>query len=104
MLSKVDELCAERDRLVGESRRKYDGKDKLILGPRIRIGAVRDVVGIRSGVISNIVKLSDYAARSIGSPMGFVASVFQPSTLRMLIWPEASARQRISRSDRVKTS
>lgn len=23
MLSKVDELCAERDRLVGESRRKY---------------------------------------------------------------------------------
>jgi hypothetical protein len=25
--------------------------------------------------------------------MGFVASVFQPSTLRMLIWPEASKAQ-----------
>jgi hypothetical protein len=29
-------------------------------------GAVRDVVGIRGGVISDIVKLSDQAARSIG--------------------------------------
>ena len=37
MLSKVDELCAERDRLVGETRRKYEGKDKFILGPQIRI-------------------------------------------------------------------
>jgi len=25
--------------------------------------------------------------------MGFVASVFQPSTLRMLIWPEVSKAQ-----------
>jgi len=25
--------------------------------------------------------------------MGFVASVFQPSTLRMLVWPEASNAQ-----------
>jgi hypothetical protein len=41
MLAKVDELCAERDRLVGESRRKYDGKDKYILGPQIRIGGKR---------------------------------------------------------------
>ena len=41
MLSKVDELCAERDRLVGESRRKYEGKDKFILGPQIRIGGKR---------------------------------------------------------------
>jgi hypothetical protein len=41
MLAKVDELCAERDRLVGESRRKYDGKDKFILGPQIRIGGKR---------------------------------------------------------------
>ncbi len=29
-------------------------------------GAVRDVVGIRSSVISDMMKLSDYAARSIG--------------------------------------
>jgi hypothetical protein len=41
MLAKVDELCAERDRLVGESRRKYEGKDKFILGPQIRIGGKR---------------------------------------------------------------
>jgi hypothetical protein len=32
---------------------------------KVRRG-VRDVVGIRSGVIADIVKLSDYAARSIG--------------------------------------
>ena len=37
MLTKVDELCVERDRLVGASRRKYDGKNKFILGPQIRI-------------------------------------------------------------------
>ncbi len=41
MLTKVDELCVERDRLVGESRRKYIGKDKFILGPQIRIGRKR---------------------------------------------------------------
>ncbi|KRQ09160.1 hypothetical protein [Bradyrhizobium manausense] len=41
MLGKLDELCSERDRLVGESRRKYEGKDKFILGPQIRIGAKR---------------------------------------------------------------
>ena len=41
MLAKVDGLCAERDRLVGESRRKYEGKDKFILGPQIRIGGKR---------------------------------------------------------------
>jgi hypothetical protein len=41
MLAKVDELAAERDRMVGESRRKYEGKDKFILGPQIRIGKKR---------------------------------------------------------------
>ncbi|MDP3074362.1 hypothetical protein [Bradyrhizobium sp.] len=41
MLTKVEELCAQRDRLVGESRRKYEGKDKFILGPQIRIGGKR---------------------------------------------------------------
>lgn len=41
MLAKVDELCVERDRLVGESRRKYAGKDKFILGLQIRIGKKR---------------------------------------------------------------
>ena len=33
MLSKVDELCAERDRQVGEARRKYPGTNKVINGP-----------------------------------------------------------------------
>ena len=33
MLTKVDDLCAERDRLVGEGRRKYPGTNKAINGP-----------------------------------------------------------------------
>jgi hypothetical protein len=33
MLAKVDGLCAERDRLVGEQRRKYPGTNKVINGP-----------------------------------------------------------------------
>jgi hypothetical protein len=33
MLIKMDELCAERDRLVGEGRRKYPGTNKAINGP-----------------------------------------------------------------------
>jgi hypothetical protein len=32
MQDKVDGLCDERDRLVGESRRKYAGTDKVING------------------------------------------------------------------------
>ena len=33
MLSKVDGLSAERDRLAGEQRRKYPGTNKVINGP-----------------------------------------------------------------------
>ena len=33
MLTKVDGLCGERDRLVGEQRRKYPGTNKVINGP-----------------------------------------------------------------------
>jgi hypothetical protein len=36
MLAKVDELCAERDHLVGEQRRKYPGTNKVINGPAER--------------------------------------------------------------------
>jgi hypothetical protein len=32
MQDKVDGLCQERDRLVGEGRRKYAGTDKVING------------------------------------------------------------------------
>jgi hypothetical protein len=32
MQDKVDDLCRERERLVGESRRKYPGTDKVING------------------------------------------------------------------------
>jgi hypothetical protein len=33
MLSKVDELCVERDRQVDDERRKYPGTNKVINGP-----------------------------------------------------------------------
>jgi hypothetical protein len=33
MQTKVDGLCAERDRLIGEQRRKYPGTNKVINGP-----------------------------------------------------------------------
>ena len=33
MQSNVDELCTERDRQLGERRRKYPGTDKVIHGP-----------------------------------------------------------------------
>jgi hypothetical protein len=33
MQFKVDELCSERDRQLGEQRRKYPGTDKVIHGP-----------------------------------------------------------------------
>jgi hypothetical protein len=32
MLAQVDELCVERNRKVGEERRKYPGTDKVING------------------------------------------------------------------------
>jgi len=38
MQATVDDLCAERDRLVGEQRvKKYPGTDKSIRGPQIRL-------------------------------------------------------------------
>jgi hypothetical protein len=33
MLAKVDQLASERDRLVGEQRKKYPGANKVINGP-----------------------------------------------------------------------
>jgi len=36
MLTKVDELCAERDRQLKEQRRKYTGTNKVINGPTER--------------------------------------------------------------------
>ena len=33
MQSKVDELCTERDRQLGEQRRKYSGTNRVIQGP-----------------------------------------------------------------------
>lgn len=36
MQTKVDELCAERDRLVGDTRVKYAGTNKVIRGPSER--------------------------------------------------------------------
>ena len=36
MQAKVDGLCIERDRQVGEQRRKYPGTNKVINGPSER--------------------------------------------------------------------
>jgi hypothetical protein len=33
MQTKVDGLCGDRDRLIGEQRRKYPGTNKVINGP-----------------------------------------------------------------------
>ena len=33
MQGKVDGLCVERDRLIGQQRRKYPGTNKVINGP-----------------------------------------------------------------------
>ena len=33
MLAKVEGLCGERDRLIGEQRKKYPGTNKVINGP-----------------------------------------------------------------------
>jgi hypothetical protein len=37
MQTTVDNLCADRDRMVGEQRRKYAGTDKVIRGPQMRM-------------------------------------------------------------------
>jgi hypothetical protein len=51
----------------------------------------RFVLEFRYGAISSGMALSVQAARSIGCAMVVVASVCQLSTLRMLLWPEASS-------------
>jgi hypothetical protein len=37
MQATVDNLCAERDNLVGEQRKKYPGTNKVIKGPQMRL-------------------------------------------------------------------
>jgi hypothetical protein len=37
MQATVDNLCAERDKLVGEQRIRYRGTDKVIKGPQMRL-------------------------------------------------------------------
>jgi hypothetical protein len=37
MQATVDNLCAERDKLVGERRIKYQGTNKVIKGPQMRL-------------------------------------------------------------------
>src|SRR3954469_24193939 len=53
---------------------------------------VAEVAPVR-GVLSGAVKVSAQAARSIGGSAGFWARVGQPSTLCIVIWPEASSAQ-----------
>ena len=37
MQATVDNLCAERDKRVGEQRMKYPGTSKVIKGPQMRL-------------------------------------------------------------------
>jgi hypothetical protein len=37
MQANVDNLCAERDKLVGEQRIRYPGTTKVIKGPQMRL-------------------------------------------------------------------
>jgi hypothetical protein len=37
MQATVDNLCAERDKLVGEQRIRYPGTNKAIKGPQMRL-------------------------------------------------------------------
>jgi hypothetical protein len=37
MQATVDNLCAERDKLVGEQRMRYPGTNKVIKGPQMRL-------------------------------------------------------------------
>ena len=37
MQATVDNLCAERDKLVGEQRMRYPGTNKAIKGPQMRM-------------------------------------------------------------------
>src|SRR3954470_11988905 len=65
----------------------------IMLSPRKDPGAVANDVGIDCGAFSGGVKVSAQATRSMGGSVGFSASVGQPSTFRMVIWPEASSAQ-----------
>jgi hypothetical protein len=59
--------------------------EKIVCGVRLLLecgGKCRDGV-------SSVLRLTDQAARSMTAPVGLVASVCQPSTLRMVICPEA---------------
>src|SRR3954447_6312546 len=56
-------------------------------------GAVANDVGIDCGAFSGGVKVSAQATRSMGGSVGFSASVGQPSTFLMVIWPDASSAQ-----------
>jgi hypothetical protein len=40
MQFKIDQLCADRDRMVGEKRVKYAGTERAIRGPQIRYRSV----------------------------------------------------------------
>jgi hypothetical protein len=41
MQATVDNLCAERDKLVGKQRIKYPGTDKVIKGPQMATALIR---------------------------------------------------------------
>ena len=89
-------LLVEKQVVVAEVRPAHVPMEVLRLQverKRVGEGAVANDVGIDCGAFSGGVKVSAQAARSMGGSVGFSASVGQPSTFLMVIWPDASSAQ-----------
>src|SRR5512147_1493318 len=71
---------------------RQTGKDAKTIR-RYIAGAVWNVVENAVMGVSGGLRLTAQAARSMTASVGLVASVCQPSTLRMVICPEASSAQ-----------
>src|SRR5215208_5100490 len=69
------------------------GRENMRPHPHHGAGAVGNDVGIDCGAFSGGVRVAAQAARSMGGSVGFSASVGQPSTFLIVIWPEASRAQ-----------
>src|SRR4051812_14291498 len=89
MVEKIDRESMIRY-LVEDARELAENEERRELGAD---GAVANDVGIDCGAFSGGVKVSAQATRSMGGSVGFSASVGQPSTFLMVIWPDASSAQ-----------
>src|SRR3954451_23329757 len=69
-----------------------DGQ-RMAGNPDLIAHAQADIAECDCGAFSGGVKVSAQATRSMGGSVGFSASVGQPSTFLMVIWPDASSAQ-----------